>query len=368
MARSAQDIAGTLGRLVDPGNPTAPTLSPEVAAAVAEAAGYLDGLHRTTTNVFGWLVREGAEYCDMNAAVYHALKEVPDTRALAIVAEHLDHEFAGPIIDHLRHLDPARFAPAATLDDTSEEEDANAMVAALEAVGISASAIPTGSHCYATEIALPNGDFLQLTTATGAWSGTVYRNGEITWQDEWTDTDTPEATLRQVLAGPFGLETLRPAEATAREEKPRATSGVTPWEVGLLRDSLDLVDTWLRGETADGWKANLDDALVVAGLWEQRESIVKDLAHWAAILSRGGADGAAWGRADFKRGDHTRIEGRWYEVLRANPKTVTVVEAGGSAETKRFPYGRLTTRMTADELRRFRPEPAELNGDIHSNE
>ncbi|MGC0418377.1 hypothetical protein [Embleya sp. AB8] len=357
MQRSARDIACTLGRLTKPDASTAGTLSPEVAAALAEAASFLDRLDHTTTAVFGWLVREGTEYRDVNAAVHHALKEVPDARALAIVATHLHGDFAGPIIEHLRHLDPARFDPDATdREDTSEEEDAHAMVAALGAAGIPASAIPTGSHCYAAEVVLPGGDVLQLTTATGAWSGTVYRDGEITWQDEWTDTDTPEATVRCVLDKSFGLEGTRPVEATAREGEDGASTRVTPWEVKLLHDSLDLVDTWLRGESADGWRADLGDALVVAGLREQREGIVKDLAHWAAILSRGGADGStAWGRGDFERGDHTRIDGRWYEVVRANPKTVTVA-SDRPGTTQRFPYGRLNARMTAEELRRYRPE------------
>jgi ParB/RepB/Spo0J family partition protein len=31
-----------------------------------------------------------------------------------------------------------------------------------------------------------------------------------------------------------------------------------------------------------------------------------------------------WGRADFKKGDYVQAEGRWYEVLRVNPRSVSV--------------------------------------------
>ncbi|MFH8805253.1 DUF3560 domain-containing protein [Streptomyces sp. NPDC017936] len=60
-------------------------------------------------------------------------------------------------------------------------------------------------------------------------------------------------------------------------------------------------------------------------LERQRAEIDEQLAHWRAVVERHEAEGAkVFSRADFKRGDFVRYRGTWYEVLRVNPKSVTI--------------------------------------------
>lgn len=49
------------------------------------------------------------------------------------------------------------------------------------------------------------------------------------------------------------------------------------------------------------------------------------LDHWRVVLARHEAEGfKVWSRADFTKGDFVQYRGTWYEVLRVNPKSVTI--------------------------------------------
>ncbi|MBB5123216.1 DUF3560 domain-containing protein [Streptomyces eurocidicus] len=55
------------------------------------------------------------------------------------------------------------------------------------------------------------------------------------------------------------------------------------------------------------------------------EEIDEELAHWREIIAQAEADGfKVWSSADFSRGDFVRYRDTWYEVLRVNPKSLTV--------------------------------------------
>ncbi|WP_030248031.1 hypothetical protein [Streptomyces sp. NRRL S-455] len=64
---------------------------------------------------------------------------------------------------------------------------------------------------------------------------------------------------------------------------------------------------------------------------EQLAELDVRIEHWGAIVVRAEAEGfRVWTRADFRRGDFVRYRGDWYEVLRANPKSLTVPHGRGT--------------------------------------
>jgi hypothetical protein len=57
----------------------------------------------------------------------------------------------------------------------------------------------------------------------------------------------------------------------------------------------------------------------------QLAELDEQLTHWRGIIARAEAEGfKVWSRADFTRGDFVKYRGTWYEVLRVNPKSVTI--------------------------------------------
>lgn len=66
-------------------------------------------------------------------------------------------------------------------------------------------------------------------------------------------------------------------------------------------------------------------------LARQREEIDEQLAHWRSIVADAKAMGfKVWSRDDFTRGDFVRYQDVWYEVLRVNPRSVTIPHVLGS--------------------------------------
>lgn len=99
--------------------------------------------------------------------------------------------------------------------------------------------------------------------------------------------------------------------------------------------------------------------------------------HWQVVVRRAEAEGfKVWSRADFKRGDFVRYRGAWYEVLRVNPKSLTIphIHIGvGRAVVRKGDGGRLSEwtwnapyndgisgRMSAEEMA---VHEAEIRGD-----
>lgn len=60
-------------------------------------------------------------------------------------------------------------------------------------------------------------------------------------------------------------------------------------------------------------------------LTRQRDELDEQLVHWRGIIAQAEAEGfKVWTREDFTRGDFVLYRGTWYEVLRVNPKSVTI--------------------------------------------
>ncbi|MER7488698.1 DUF3560 domain-containing protein [Streptomyces sp. NPDC126497] len=104
-----------------------------------------------------------------------------------------------------------------------------------------------------------------------------------------------------------------------------------------------------------------------AELTRQLAELDDQLDHWRVVVERAKAEGfKVWSRADFRRGDFVRYRGTWYEVLRVNPKSLTiphihigvgrdVVRKGDGGRlsewtwTARYDDG-VTGRMSAEEM------------------
>ncbi|MER6809962.1 DUF3560 domain-containing protein [Spirillospora sp. NPDC000708] len=110
-----------------------------------------------------------------------------------------------------------------------------------------------------------------------------------------------------------------------------------------------------------------------------REQTAGELAYWHEHVEKLKAEGLkVWGPGDFTKGDFALHRGRWFEVIRVNPKTLTVpwqhlgdhravltVEAatkaqltGGRLHTDRFGYDDIQGRMSAEEMAVKLAQPA----------
>lgn len=114
-----------------------------------------------------------------------------------------------------------------------------------------------------------------------------------------------------------------------------------------------------------------------------REQTAGELAYWQEHVEKAKAEGATvWGPDDFAKGDFALHRGRWFEVIRVNPKSLTVpwqhlgdhravltVEVatrsqrtGGRLHTDRFPYDDIQGRMSAEEMAAKLAQPASQDG------
>ncbi|MFC9604578.1 DUF3560 domain-containing protein [Streptomyces niveus] len=110
----------------------------------------------------------------------------------------------------------------------------------------------------------------------------------------------------------------------------------------------------------------LDPKLIVDSLVKldaDHHDLCDQIAHWDERLREAQAAGAKiWGKGDFTPGDYAQLGGRWYLVLRANTKSLTVPksvdwkarvynrdnQAGTSTST--LPYDKVTGRMSGEEM------------------
>jgi len=102
----------------------------------------------------------------------------------------------------------------------------------------------------------------------------------------------------------------------------------------------------------------------------QLRDIDADIEHWETVIKQAEADGfKVWGPADFTKGDFVRYFGRWYEVERVNPKSLTVPHGnndhllplvtralvthalGPSQWTAKVTYDEVKGRKSADEMK-----------------
>ena len=151
-----------------------------------------------------------------------------------------------------------------------------------------------------------------------------------------------------------------------RESVPTTLRRIESLEADQRRIQRDLdgrVD--YRDDGKGGYKLALikPEGDYLARLQGRAAEVAEELAYWREHVARRQADGVkVWSAADFAKGDYTLIHGSWAEVLRVNPKSVTVAfgvnvvnvpvvtkaNAGGSAWA--LPYDKVTARKSAAEI------------------
>ncbi|MFJ2819401.1 DUF3560 domain-containing protein [Streptomyces sp. NPDC087294] len=160
------------------------------------------------------------------------------------------------------------------------------------------------------------------------------------------------------------------AQAAANYERFKKDPGRTLRRLDKLRADLRAVEKWQRGESAKGYSRNPDDPELTI----RHEELTEEIAHWEQIIKDAEAEGVkVWSKADFTRGDFVLYRGTWYEVLRVNPKSVTiphihnstgkhVVRATGNRHddwTWTAPYDDVSGRKSADEVQPPQADAAE---------
>ncbi|MEW1721641.1 DUF3560 domain-containing protein [Streptomyces sp. NPDC093109] len=147
-------------------------------------------------------------------------------------------------------------------------------------------------------------------------------------------------------------------QAAANYERFRKDPGRTLRRLRKLRADFRAVEKWQRGESAKGYSRNPDDPELT--IWHQE--LTEEIEHWQQIIKDAETQGfKVWSKADFQRGDFVLHRGTWYEVLRVNPKSVTIPhihngigQAVVRAEDNRLdwtwtvPYDGVTGRMSAE--------------------
>ncbi len=150
-------------------------------------------------------------------------------------------------------------------------------------------------------------------------------------------------------------------KAAASYEQFRTNPGTTLRRLDRLRADLGAVVKWQRGESAKGYTRNPANPELTI----EHEELTEEIAHWEQVIKDAEAKGfKVWTRADFKRGDFALHRGTWYEILRVNPKSVTIrhifngtgkmvvraTDDGYDGWTSTAPYDDISGRKSADEM------------------
>lgn len=111
------------------------------------------------------------------------------------------------------------------------------------------------------------------------------------------------------------------AQAAANYERFRKDPGRTLRRLDKLRADLRAVEKWQAGKSAKGYFRNPDDPELTI----RHQELTEEIEHWQQVIKDAEAEGfKVWSKADFTRGDFVLCRGTWYEVLRVNPKSVTI--------------------------------------------
>lgn len=159
------------------------------------------------------------------------------------------------------------------------------------------------------------------------------------------------------------------AQAAASYQQFKKDPGRTLRRLDKLRADLRAVEKWQRGESAKGFsRSPADPELKI-----EHQELTEEIARWEKVIKDAEAEGfKVWSRADFKCGDFVLYRGTWYEVLRVNPKSVTIphihdgigkriVRAIGNQHddwTWTAPYDDVSGRKSAAEMQQPPQAPA----------
>ncbi|MGP4001737.1 DUF3560 domain-containing protein [Streptomyces sp. 8N706] len=165
----------------------------------------------------------------------------------------------------------------------------------------------------------------------------------------------------------------RRQEAAANWERFRKNPGTTLRRIARLEADERM---WLRvldGDTSKGWHVVAPEQR--AEVERRLEEVREQLAYWREVVAEAERNGfKVWSRADFTKGDYVRYGNRWYQVLRVNPKTVTVPsilnvhQAVVTRENSTFgdmthtlPYDKISGRRSAEEMTEKLPQQPETH-------
>ncbi|MDT0459141.1 DUF3560 domain-containing protein [Streptomyces sp. DSM 41527] len=155
--------------------------------------------------------------------------------------------------------------------------------------------------------------------------------------------------------------------AAANYERFRKDPGRTLRRLDKLRADLRAVEKWQSGQSAKGFSRNPADP----ELEIEHQELTEEIAHWETVIKDAEARGfKIWSKSDFRRGDFVHHRGTWYEVLRVNPKSVTIphIHNGTGRRIVRatdnrhdgwtwtVPYDDVSGRKSADEMQQQQPQ------------
>jgi hypothetical protein len=158
-------------------------------------------------------------------------------------------------------------------------------------------------------------------------------------------------------------------QAAANYERFRKNPGRTLRRLDKLRADLRAVEKWQRGESAKGSSRNPDDPELTI----RHQELTEEIEHWQQVIQEAEVEGfKVWSKSDFQRGDFVHYRGTWYEVLRVNPKSVTIPHIHNGtgqdvvrATDNRFdgwtwtaPHDDVSGRKSADEMQQTAPAKA----------
>ncbi|WP_228183997.1 DUF3560 domain-containing protein [Streptomyces anulatus] len=159
------------------------------------------------------------------------------------------------------------------------------------------------------------------------------------------------------------------AQAAESHQQHRNDPAVTLRRIAGLETQLRRIHKWLNGQSASGYKRSLSPESV-AEMRREEEETAEQLTYWRTVVAQAEADGfTVYGPSHFGNGDYAQIDGRWYEVLRVNAKSLTV--PGGPdvrpvisnanraySWNDRRPYDQITGQMSAARMKELRSRRA----------
>ncbi|MFD4588315.1 DUF3560 domain-containing protein [Streptomyces sp. NPDC058434] len=177
------------------------------------------------------------------------------------------------------------------------------------------------------------------------------------------DQERIDSNMREGIAeGEKAEHYASRAAAAGSYEAFRNNPGRTLRRIEKLEADLRRVQRNLDGTGTQGWNPHNPDH--AAELNRQKQELQEEVGYWRHVIAKAEADGfKVWSRDDFAKGDFARWRGTWYEVLRANAKSLTVphIHNMGPVVTKEdnkhngwtytLPYNELAGRMGGEEMR-----------------
>lgn len=185
-----------------------------------------------------------------------------------------------------------------------------------------------------------------------------------TYDRAFTGMDEAEELARRAGAAEANQRHRESVPATLRR-----IAKLEAEERGVRRDLAGRVDYVSDGEGGHKLTLVKPGEAYRASLERRAEGLARELAGWREHVAKAEAEGVkVWSRADFAKGDYVRERGRWYQVERVNPKSLSVPSGnndhllpvvtraevrhamGPSQWVRKITYDEVRGRKSADEM------------------